>query len=55
LVYEINETFAAQAVAVTQALGLDSAMVNSNGSGISLGHPLGASGAILSVKAIYEL
>jgi len=40
---------------VTQELGLDPARVNPNGSGISLGHPLGASGAILAVKAIYEL
>ncbi|MFN5061181.1 MAG: beta-ketothiolase BktB [Chloroflexota bacterium] len=54
-IYEINEAFAAQAAAVTQELGLDPAKVNPNGSGISLGHPLGASGAILSVKAIYEL
>ena len=54
-IYEINEAFAAQAAAVTQELGLDPATVNPNGSGISLGHPLGASGAILSVKAIYEL
>ena len=54
-IYEINEAFAAQAAAVTQELGLDSAKVNPNGSGISLGHPLGASGAIVTVKAIHEL
>ncbi|MFZ9858895.1 MAG: beta-ketothiolase BktB [Roseiflexaceae bacterium] len=54
-IYEINEAFAAQAAAVIQELGLDPAKVNPNGSGISLGHPLGASGAIVSVKAIYEL
>jgi acetyl-CoA C-acetyltransferase len=54
-IYEINEAFAAQAAAVTQELGLDPVKVNPNGSGISLGHPLGASGAILSIKAIYEL
>lgn len=54
-IYEVNEAFAAQAAAVTQELGLDPAKVNPNGSGISLGHPLGASGAILSIKAIYEL
>jgi len=54
-VYEINEAFAAQAAAVTQELGLDPAKVNPNGSGISLGHPLGASGAIVAVKAIHEL
>jgi acetyl-CoA C-acetyltransferase len=54
-IYEINEAFAAQAAAVTQELGLDSAKVNPNGSGISLGHPLGASGAIVAVKAIHEL
>ena len=54
-VIESNEAFAAQACAVTQELGLDSAKVNPNGSGISLGHPVGATGAIISVKAIYEL
>ncbi|MBM4414099.1 MAG: acetyl-CoA C-acyltransferase [Chloroflexi bacterium] len=54
-IYEVNEAFAAQAAAVTQELGLDPAKVNPNGSGISLGHPLGASGAIVSIKAIYEL
>jgi len=54
-IYEINEAFAAQAAAVTQELGIDPVTVNPNGSGISLGHPLGASGAILSIKAIYEL
>jgi acetyl-CoA C-acetyltransferase len=54
-IYEINEAFAAQAIAVTRELGLDPARVNPDGSGISLGHPLGASGAILSVKAIHAL
>jgi acetyl-CoA C-acetyltransferase len=50
-----NEAFAAQAFAVTQELGLDSAKVNPNGSGISLGHPIGATGALITVKAPYEL
>lgn len=52
---EANEAFAAQACAVIQELGLDPAIVNPNGSGISLGHPVGATGAIISTKAIYEL
>ena len=52
---EANEAFAAQACAVMQELDLDPAKVNPNGSGISLGHPVGATGAIISVKAIYEL
>jgi len=54
-VIEANEAFAAQACAVTKELGLDPARVNPNGSGISLGHPIGATGAVISVKAIYEL
>jgi len=54
-VIESNEAFAAQACAVTRELGLDPAKVNPNGSGISLGHPVGATGAIITVKAIYEL
>jgi acetyl-CoA C-acetyltransferase len=54
-VIEANEAFAAQACAVTSELGLDPAKVNPNGSGISLGHPIGATGAILAVKALYEL
>lgn len=54
-VIEANEAFAAQACAVIQELDLDPARVNPNGSGISLGHPVGATGAIISVKAIYEL
>ena len=54
-VIEANEAFAAQACAVTQELGLDPAKVNPNGSGISLGHPIGATGAIITVKAAYEL
>lgn len=54
-VIEANEAFAAQACAVTQELGLDPAKVNPNGSGISLGHPIGATGAIITVKALYEL
>jgi acetyl-CoA C-acetyltransferase len=54
-VIESNEAFAAQACAVTQELGADPAKVNPNGSGISLGHPIGATGAIITVKALYEL
>lgn len=54
-VIEANEAFAAQACAVMQELGLDPVRVNPNGSGISLGHPVGATGAIISVKAIHEL
>ncbi|WP_018716593.1 acetyl-CoA C-acyltransferase family protein [Arhodomonas aquaeolei] len=53
--WEINEAFAAQALAVVRDLELDPARVNPNGSGISLGHPIGATGAILTVKAIHEL
>ena len=54
-VIESNEAFAAQACAVARELGFDAAKVNPNGSGISLGHPVGATGAINTVKAIYEL
>ena len=54
-VIESNEAFAAQACAVVKELGLDPAKVNPNGSGISLGHPVGATGAIITTKALYEL
>ncbi len=54
-VVEANEAFAAQACAVTRELGFDPAKVNPNGSGISLGHPIGATGALITVKAIHEL
>jgi acetyl-CoA C-acetyltransferase len=54
-VFEVNEAFAAQALAVAAELGLPPERTNPNGSGISLGHPLGATGAILVVKALYEL
>ncbi len=54
-VIEANEAFAAQACAVSKELGFDPAKVNPNGSGISLGHPVGATGAIITVKALYEL
>lgn len=54
-VIEANEAFAAQACAVAKELKLDSARLNPNGSGISLGHPVGATGAIVTTKAIYEL
>ena len=54
-VIEANEAFAAQACAVSRDLDLDPAKVNPNGSGISLGHPIGATGALITVKALYEL
>ncbi|HTS97359.1 MAG TPA: acetyl-CoA C-acyltransferase family protein [Streptosporangiaceae bacterium] len=54
-VFEVNEAFAAQALAVLRELGLPPERTNPNGSGISLGHPVGATGAILVVKALYEL
>ena len=54
-VWEVNEAFASQALAVCRDLELDMAKVNPNGSGISLGHPIGATGALISVKAIHEL
>ena len=54
-VFEVNEAFAAQALAVARELGLPVDRTNPNGSGVSLGHPIGASGAILTVKALYEL
>ncbi len=54
-VIESNEAFAAQACAVARELDLDPAKVNPNGSGISLGHPVGATGAIITTKAIHEL
>jgi acetyl-CoA C-acetyltransferase len=54
-VIESNEAFAAQACAVSRALEFDPAKVNPNGSGISLGHPVGATGAIITTKALYEL
>jgi acetyl-CoA C-acetyltransferase len=54
-VIESNEAFAAQAMAVTKDLGLDPAKVNPNGGAVALGHPIGATGCILTVKALYEL
>jgi acetyl-CoA C-acetyltransferase len=54
-VFEVNEAFAAQALAVIRELGLPLERTNPNGSGISLGHPVAATGAILVVKALYEL
>jgi acetyl-CoA C-acetyltransferase len=54
-VIESNEAFAAQACGVAKELGFDPAKTNPNGSGISLGHPIGATGAILTVKTMYEL
>lgn len=54
-VWEINEAFASQALAVCRDLELDMSKVNPNGSGISLGHPIGATGALITVKAIHEL
>lgn len=52
---EINEAFASQAVAVSRDLGLDMEKVNIYGGGISIGHPIGATGTILTVKVLYEL
>ena len=52
---ESNEAFAAQALAVNKALGLQADRVNPNGGAIALGHPVGATGAIITVKALYEL
>lgn len=54
-VIESNEAFAAQALAVNKGLGLDPAKVNPNGGAIALGHPVGATGAIITIKALYEL
>jgi acetyl-CoA C-acetyltransferase len=54
-VIESNEAFAVQAMAVTRDLGLDPAKVNPNGGAVALGHPIGATGAVLTVKALYEL
>ncbi|MFQ5623972.1 MAG: acetyl-CoA C-acyltransferase family protein [Paracoccaceae bacterium] len=54
-VIESNEAFAAQACAVSKALGFDAAKVNPNGGAIALGHPVGATGAMLTIKCIYEL
>jgi acetyl-CoA C-acetyltransferase len=53
--FEVNEAFAAQALAVARDLGLPADRTNPNGSGISLGHPIGATGAMLVVKALHEL
>jgi acetyl-CoA C-acetyltransferase len=52
---ELNEAFAAQALAVAKELQLPPEKTNPNGSGIALGHPIGATGAVLVVKALYEL
>lgn len=54
-VWEVNEAFAAQAIAVCRDLELPMEKVNPNGSGISLGHPIGATGSLITVKALYEL
>lgn len=54
-VIESNEAFAAQALAVNKCLGLDPARVNPNGGAITLGHPVGATGAIITIKALAEL
>ena len=53
--FEINEAFASQAFAVSRDLHLDPEKVNIYGGGISIGHPLGATGAILTIKVMYEL
>jgi acetyl-CoA C-acetyltransferase len=54
-VFEVNEAFAAQALAVAKDLGLPPEKTNPNGSGISLGHPIGATGCVITVKALHEL
>ena len=54
-VIESNEAFAAQALAVSSDLELDPKKINPNGGAVALGHPIGATGAILTVKALYEL
>ncbi|AFV00961.1 acetyl-CoA C-acyltransferase family protein [Simiduia agarivorans] len=54
-VWEVNEAFAAQALAVAKDLEIPADKLNANGSGISLGHPIGATGAVITVKALYEL
>ncbi|MCB2137442.1 MAG: acetyl-CoA C-acyltransferase family protein [Rhodobacteraceae bacterium] len=54
-VIESNEAFAAQALAVSKGLGFDAAKVNPNGGAVALGHPIGATGAIITIKALYEL
>jgi acetyl-CoA C-acetyltransferase len=54
-VIESNEAFAAQACAVAKDLGFDPKKVNPNGGAIALGHPVGATGTVLTIKALYEL
>jgi acetyl-CoA C-acetyltransferase len=54
-VIESNEAFAAQALGVSKQLDLDPAKVNPNGGAVALGHPIGATGCILMIKAMYEL
>jgi acetyl-CoA C-acetyltransferase len=54
-IIESNEAFAAQAIAVNRGLGLNTDIVNPNGGAIALGHPIGATGAIITLKALYEL
>jgi acetyl-CoA C-acetyltransferase len=54
-VIESNEAFAAQALGVNKELGMNAAKVNPNGGAIALGHPIGATGCLLTVKAMYEL
>ncbi|MGH8750341.1 MAG: acetyl-CoA C-acyltransferase, partial [Burkholderiales bacterium] len=54
-VIESNEAFAAQAMGVSKELGMNAQKVNPNGGAIALGHPIGATGCILTIKAMYEL
>jgi acetyl-CoA C-acetyltransferase len=54
-VIESNEAFASQALAVARELGLDPEKVNPDGGAIALGHPVGATGAIITIKALYHL
>lgn len=53
--FELNEAFATQAIACIRELGISTELVNVNGSGIALGHPIGATGAVISVKLLYEM
>jgi acetyl-CoA C-acetyltransferase len=53
--YQLNEAFAVQAIAVIEQLGLDPARTNVNGGAVALGHPIGASGALVLVTLLYEM
>jgi acetyl-CoA C-acetyltransferase len=53
--YQLNEAFSVQAIAVIEQLGLDPAKTNVNGGAVALGHPIGASGALVLVTLLYEM